>query len=202
MELDLLAVNANVQVLRPPAAKQVALAAAEAAGIQPEEPEGQVPVQQVVNALNDGGGPTNVPALKVSCFMSFRRVFKFPLLAGSRFFFGRGQICSPMPSVDQLFVLFAPVWRPVCLFFPLRLCGAQLCFIFACGAISLYPSGDRFVILCLCGCKLFVLFSPVWRKVCVSCLYGAQLCFIYACGAMSYAYFGKLVLYACVAVEF
>ena len=70
-----MAANSNEQVLRPPAAEQVALAVAETAGIQPEQPEGQVPVQQVVNAPNDGGGPTNVPALEVSCFMSFRRVF-------------------------------------------------------------------------------------------------------------------------------
>ena len=78
--------NANEQVLRPPAAEQFALVVAEAAGIQPEQPEGQVPLQQVVNAPNDGGGPANVPALEVSCFMSFRRVFKFPLLVGFRFF--------------------------------------------------------------------------------------------------------------------
>ena len=70
-----MATNANEQVLRPPAAEQVALAVAEAAGIQPEQPEGRVPVQQVVNAPNDGGGPANVPALEVSCFISFRRVF-------------------------------------------------------------------------------------------------------------------------------
>ena len=79
VEPDLLAKmasNANEQVLRPPAAEQVALAVAEAAGNQPEQPEGQVRVQQVVNAPNDGGGPAN--ALEVSCFISFRRVFKFP----------------------------------------------------------------------------------------------------------------------------
>ena len=101
MEPDLLAkmaANANEQVLRPPAAEQVALAVAEAAGNQPEQPEGQVPVQQVVNAPNDGGGPANAPALEVSCFISFRRVFKFPLLAGFRFFFGRRQNCSLMPA--------------------------------------------------------------------------------------------------------
>ena len=92
-----MAVNANEQVLCPPAAEQVALAVAEAAGNQPEHPEGQVPVQQVVNAPNDGGGPANTPALEVSCFISFRRVFKFPLLAGFRFFFGKRQNCSLMP---------------------------------------------------------------------------------------------------------
>ena len=66
-----MAANANEQVPRPPPTEQVALAVAEAAGIQPEQPEGQVPVQQVLNAPNDGGGPANLPALEVSGFMSF-----------------------------------------------------------------------------------------------------------------------------------
>jgi len=66
-----MAATANEQVLLPPAAEQVALAVAEAAGNQPEQPEGQVPVQQVVNAPNDAGGPANAPALEVSCFISF-----------------------------------------------------------------------------------------------------------------------------------
>ena len=101
MEPDLLAkmaADTNKQVLRPPAAEQVALAVAEAAGNQCEQPEGQVPVQQVVNAPNHGGGPANAPALEVSCFISFRRVFMFPLLAEFCFFFGRGQNCSLMPA--------------------------------------------------------------------------------------------------------
>ena len=101
VEPDLLAkmaANANEQALRPPAAEQVVLAVPEAAGNQPAQPEGQVLVQQVVNAPNDGGGPANAPALEVSCFISFRRVFKFPLLAGFRFFFGRRQNCSLMPA--------------------------------------------------------------------------------------------------------
>ena len=61
VEPDLLAkmaANANGQALRPLAAEQVVLAVAEAAGNQPEQPEGQVPVQKVVNAPNDGGGPS------------------------------------------------------------------------------------------------------------------------------------------------
>ena len=101
MEPDLLAkmaVNANEQVLPPPAAEQVALAVAEVAGNQPEKPKGQVPVQQVVNAPNDGGGPANAPALEVLRLTSFRRAFKFPLLAGFRFSFGRRQNCSLMPT--------------------------------------------------------------------------------------------------------
>ena len=49
--------NANEQVLRLPAAEQVALAVAKEAGNQPRHPEVQVPVQQIVNAPNDGGGP-------------------------------------------------------------------------------------------------------------------------------------------------
>jgi len=53
-----MAANANGQALRPLAAEQVVLAVAEAAGNQPEQPEGQVPVQKVVNAPNDGGGPS------------------------------------------------------------------------------------------------------------------------------------------------
>ena len=60
VEPDLLAEmapNASEQVLRPPAAELVALAVAEAAGNQPEQPKGQVPVQQVVNAPNDGEAP-------------------------------------------------------------------------------------------------------------------------------------------------
>ena len=71
---------------------------------------------------------------------------------------------------DQFVFFFMPVW------------GSIVSFIFACGAISLCPCGGKFVILCLCGCKLFVLFSPVWRYK-----------FMPASG--------KLVLYACVAVE-
>jgi len=160
---DKMATNANGQVLRPPAVQQVALAAAAAAGIQPEQPEGQVVVQQVVNAPNDEEAPLTFQLLgyRVSCVFA---VFQFPLLARFRFFFGRRQICSPMPSGDQLFVLFAPVWQPVCCcFFPMPVWCSIVCFIFACGAISLYPSGDKFVILCLCGCKLFVFFLPVWR---------------------------------------
>ena len=67
VEPDLLAkmaANENKQVLHSRAAEQVALAVAEVAGNQPEQPEGQVPVQQVVNAPNGGGGlysPPNDP---------------------------------------------------------------------------------------------------------------------------------------------
>ena len=119
VEPDLLAkmaANANEQVLRPPAAEKVALAVAEAAGNQPEQPEGQVLVQPVVNAPNDGGGPANAPALEVSCFVSFARVFKFPLLAGFRFSLGGKKIVVLRLRGGKLFVLFAPVWRPVCLY--------------------------------------------------------------------------------------
>ena len=119
VEPDLLAkmaANANEQVLRPPAAEQVALAVAEAAGNQPEQPEGQVPVQQVVNAPNDGGGPANAPALEVSCLVSFGRVFRFPLLAGFRFSLGGDKSVVLCLCGGKLFVLFAPVWRPVCIF--------------------------------------------------------------------------------------
>ena len=86
-----MAANANEQVVRPPAAEQVALAVAEAAGNQPGQAEDQVLVQQVVNAPNDGGGHPNTPALKVSCFISFGRIFKFPHLAGFRFSLGVGK---------------------------------------------------------------------------------------------------------------
>ena len=84
--------NANEQVLRPPAAEQVAVAVAEEAGNQPRHPEVQVPVQQIVNAPNDGRGHANAPPLKVSTFISFSRVFKFPHLAGFRFSLGGGKI--------------------------------------------------------------------------------------------------------------
>ena len=133
MEPDLLAkmdANANEQVLRPPAAEQVALAVVEAAGNNPEQPECQVPVQQVVNAPNDGGGPANAPALEVSCFISFRRVVKFLLWPGF--------VCS--------------------------------------------LGGDKTVVLCLRGGKLFVLFAPVWRR----------LYFFYACVVLNCEFYFRL----------
>ena len=86
MEPDLLAkmaANANEQVLHPPAAEQVALAVAEAVGNQPEQPEDQVPVQQVVNAPNDGGGPANAPAL-----LRYRVSYLFVVFLSSLFWPG------------------------------------------------------------------------------------------------------------------
>ena len=135
--LPKMAANANEQVLRPSAAEQVALAVAEAAGIRPEQPEGQVPVQQVVNAPNDGGGRANVPALEVSCFISFC-VFKFPLLAGFRFLV----LCRVAINCS----------------FCLRLCGGQFAFFFLYACVVLNCVfyfrlwGDKFI--------------PVWRQVC------------------------------------
>ena len=120
VEPDLLAkmaANANEQVLRPPTAEQIALAVAEAAGNQPEQPEGQVPVQQVVNAPNDGGGPANAPALEVSCFISFRRVLSSLFWPGFVFSLGGDKIVVLCLRGGKLFVLFAPMWRPVCIFY-------------------------------------------------------------------------------------
>ena len=113
-----MAANANEQVVRPPAAEQVALAVAEAAGNQPGQAEGQVLVQQVFNAPNDGGGHANAPALKVSCFISFGRGFKFPHLAGFRFSLRGGKIVVLCLRGGKLLVLFTPVWRHVCIFIP------------------------------------------------------------------------------------
>ncbi|CAH3025670.1 unnamed protein product [Porites evermanni] len=67
-----MAATANEQVVRPPAAEQVALAVAEAAGNQPRQAEGQVLVQQVFNAPNDGGGHANAPALKFLTLSLFK----------------------------------------------------------------------------------------------------------------------------------
>ena len=95
-----------------------ALAVAEAAGNQPGQAKGQVLVQQVVNAPNDGGDHANAPALKVSCFISFSRVFKFPHLAGFRFSLEGGKIVVLCLRGGKLLVLFTPVWRHVCIFMP------------------------------------------------------------------------------------
>ena len=113
-----MAANANEHVVRPSAAEQVALAVAEAAGNQPGQAEGQVLVQQVFNAPNDGGGHANAPALKVSCFISFGRGFKFPHLAGFRFSLRGGKIVVLCLRGGKLLVLFTPVWRHVCIFIP------------------------------------------------------------------------------------
>ena len=146
VEPDLLAkkaANANEQVLRPPAAEQVALAVAEASGNQPELPEGQIPVQQVVNASNDGGGPANGPALEVSCFISFRRVLSSLFWPGFIFSLGGDKIVVLCLRGGKLFVLFAPAWRPVCIFYACVVLNCEFYF-------RLW--GDKFM--------------PVWRQVC------------------------------------
>ena len=135
MEPDLLAkmaANENKQVLHSRAAEQVALAVAEAAG------------NQVVNTPNDGGGPANAPALEVSCFISFLRVFKFPLLAGFRFSLGGDKIVVLCLCGGKLLILFAPVWRPVCIFYACVVLNCEFYF-------RLW--GDKFML--------------VWRQVCV-----------------------------------
>ena len=155
VEPDLLAkmaTNTNEQVLRPPAAEQVALAVAEAAGNQPEQPEGQVPVQQVVNAPNDGGGPANAPPLEVSCFTSFGRVSSSLFCPSLVFSLGGDKIVVLCLHGGKLFVLFAPMWWPVCIFYACVVLNCEFYF---------HLWGDKFM--------------PVWRQVCVLCLSGAHL---------------------------
>ena len=113
-----MAANANEQVVCPSPVEQVALAVAEKAGNQPGQAEGQVLVKHVVNAPNDDEGHANAPALKVLCFISFGRVFKFPHLPGFRFSLGRSKIVVLCLRGGKLLVLFTPVWQHVCIFMP------------------------------------------------------------------------------------
>ena len=145
MEPDLLAkmaANENEQVLHPPAAEQVALAVAEVAGNQSEQPEGQVPVQQVVNAPNDGRGPANAPPLEVSCFTYFGRVSSSLFCPSLVFSLGGDKIVVLCLHGGKLFVLFAPMWRPVCIFYACVVLNCEFYF---------RPLGDKFM--------------PVWRQV-------------------------------------
>ena len=100
-----------------PLQSRLLLALAEVAGNQPRQPEVQVPVQQIVNAPNDGGGHANAPPLEVSCFISFGCVFKFPHLAGFRFYLGGGKMVLLCLRGCKLLVLFTPVWWQLSLYF-------------------------------------------------------------------------------------